>query len=288
MLMGVAALLAMIATLGSVKLLVVLYSINVFITFCLSQAGMVKHWWSTRNNGWEKKIFVSASALTVCGFILISMVVLKFRDGGWVTLVITGSLIALAVIIKRHYKETLQQLRRLDDLIKAASMEIETAPTPPKIDFDPQSKTAVLLVNGYNGLGLHTLFNVIRFFGKTFKNFVFVEIGVIDAGNFKGNEQIENLQEKIHKDITKYIRFMNHQGYYANGLSFIGLEVIQEMEKRSEEILAKYPNAVFFGGQLVFSRETFMNRWLHNYTVFALQRMFYHKSVPFVILPIRV
>jgi amino acid transporter len=288
MLMGVAALLAMVMTHGSVKLLVVLYSINVFITFCLSQAGMVRHWWSTRTSGWGKKILISGSGLALCGFILISVVVLKFREGGWVTILITGSLIALAVVIKRHYQDTIQQLGRLDDLIKAAAMEIDMAPNPPKIDFDPQAKTAVLLVNGYNGLGLHTLFNVIRFFGKTFRNFVFVEIGVIDAGNFKGNEQMENLQKKIQVDITKYIRFMNLQGCYADGLSFIGLEVIQEMEKRSAEILEKYPNAVFFGGQLVFARETFMDRLLHNYTVFALQRMFYHKSIPFVILPIRV
>ena len=38
------------------------------------------------------------------------------------------------------------------------------------------------------------------------------------------------------------------------------------------------------GGQLVFAKETVMKRLFHNYTVFALQSMFYHKGIPFVIL----
>ena len=214
--------------------------------------------------------------------------ILKFHDGGWVTLLITGSFVALCVVIKKHYHHTIQQLSRLDELTKVALIEKEVSQDHAPVRFDPHSKTAVLLVNGYNGLGLHTLFNVIRFFGKEFKNFVFVEVGVVDAGNFKGNEEMDNLDKKIKEDVAKYVRFMNHQGYYAEGFSFIGLEVIDEMEKRSQEILEKYPDAVFFGGQLVFAEETFMDRWLHNYTVFALQRMFYHKGIPFMILPIRV
>src|SRR3989338_1974756 len=70
MLMGAAALLAMILTGGSVRLLVILYSINVFITFCLSQAGMVRHWWSSRARGWIKKIVINGSGLALCTFIL--------------------------------------------------------------------------------------------------------------------------------------------------------------------------------------------------------------------------
>ncbi|MBI5150541.1 MAG: APC family permease [Candidatus Omnitrophica bacterium] len=287
MLMGVTVLIAMALTNGSVKLLVVLYSINVFITFCLSQAGMVRHWWRSHDRGWQKKLAINGSGLMLCTFILVSMVVLKFHEGGWITLVVTGSLIWLAAFIKGHYRETFRQLGRLDDLVKAAGIQ-ETAPAPVKVDFDPQSKTAVILVNGYNGLGFHTLFNVVRLFGKEFRNFLFVEVGVINAGNFKGMEEVDNLRKKIEDDVARYVRYMNSQGYYADGMSFTGLEVISEVEARSEEILRRYPNAVFFGGQLVFARETLAKRIFHNYTVFALQRMFYHRGIPFVILPIRV
>ena len=287
MLMGLTALLAMVFTGGSVKLLVVLYSINVFITFCLSQAGMVRHWWRSRDSGWIKKLVINGSGLALCSFIVVSVVILKFFDGGWITLFITGSLIVMAVFIKRHYQETMKQLERLDDLV-AAALTQQAGQKLTEVPFDPKSKTAVLMVNGYNGLGLHTLFNVIRLFGKEFRNFVFMEIGVINAGNFKGNEEMENLKRKIKEDVSKYVVFMNSQGCYARGLCYVGLEVMEEVEARSAEILAQYPNAVFFGGQLVFAQETILKRLFHNYTVFALQSMFYRKGIPFVILPIRV
>jgi hypothetical protein len=48
------------------------------------------------------------------------------------------------------------------------------------------------------------------------------------------------------------------------------------------------PDIVFFGGQLVFTKESLVVRWLHNYTVFAIQRSLYVYGIPFVILPIKV
>jgi hypothetical protein len=67
----------------------------------------------------------------------------------------------------------------------------------PEPKFDPRAKTAVILVGGYNGLGLHTLFNVTRLFGDIFKNFFFLQVGIIDAGNFKGTAEIERLKEHV-------------------------------------------------------------------------------------------
>ena len=51
-----------------------------------------------------------------------------------------------------------------------------------------------MLVNGYNGLGLHTVLQVPRMFGDTFRNFVFILVGAVDAGNFKGAADIEALR----------------------------------------------------------------------------------------------
>ena len=156
------------------------------------------------------------------------------------------------------------------------------------LKFSPDHKTAVLLVNGFNGLGLHTLFNVIRLFGKEFRNFVFVEIGVIDAGNFKGVDEVEHLKKQISKDTARYVSFMKSQGYYAEALSYVGIDVISEAERIVPDILERFPNAVFFGGQIVFPKESFFTKWLHNHTVFIMQRKFYQQGIPFVILPIRV
>ncbi len=292
LLMGIAALLTMFATQGSVKFLIVLYSINVFITFCLSQLGMVLHWWQDRleNREWVKKISINGLGFFFTTFILIFMTVVKFNEGGWITLLMTGSLIIFAVAIKRHYLHTIKQLKRLTPLVQSIlSQPPQQQPLQVMMPhLDPNAKTAVLVVNGFNGLGLHTLFNVVRLFGTQFKNYVFLQIGVIDAGNFKGHREVEALEQKIKQDNQRYVEYMQREGFYAESVTSTGIDVISEVEKLSEDIMKRFPGVVFFGGQVVFEKETFFNKWLHNYTVFALQRRLYNHGIPFVVMPIRV
>ena len=290
LLMGIAALVTMILTHGSVKFLVVLYSINVFITFCLSQLGMVRHWWQVRkeDRSWFKRFCINGTGFIATTFILISVTVLKFNDGGWITLMMTGALIVFATAIKRHYITTAKQLKRLNPLVQGimAGHAQHSSKTPPQMD--PNAKTAVLVVNGFNGLGLHTLFSVVRLFGEQFKNYVFVQIGVIDAGNFKGQNEVDALNQKISQENQRYVDYMNKEGFYAESITATGIEVIDEVEGISLAIMKRFPGVVFFGGQVVFEKETFFTKWLHNYTVFALQRRLYNHGIPFVVMPIRV
>ena len=64
--------------------------------------------------------------------------------------------------------------------------------------------------------------------------------------------------------------------------------MVLKASEMAPAILEKYPNAIFFGGQLVFRKDTFFTRLLHNYAGFVLQRRFYHQGLPLLILPIRV
>jgi hypothetical protein len=291
LLMGGAALALMIAAHGSVKFLVVLYSINVFITFTLSQLGMVRHWWTARAAapGWRKKILINGVGLAMCGAILISVVVLKFFEGGWITLVLTGGLVMVAVAIHRHYRYTASLLRRLDDLVAAAEFDAdlpETSTPPPACN--PKGKTAVLLVGGFNGLGLHTLLAVMRVFKGVFQNFVFVQIGAVDAGNFKGAAEMDHLRTHVQTELDRYVRYMNRHGFAADSFHAIGTDVVEEISQLVPAITQRFPNTVFFGGQLLFPRDTFASRRLHNFTVFAIQHRLYRLGIPFVLLPIRV
>ncbi len=289
LIMGLAALLTLVLAHGKVQLLVIFYSINVFITFFLSQLGMVRHWWNERaaGNSWFRKILVSGSGLFLTTFILISVVVIKFHEGGWITLFVTCALATVAIMIKRHYLDVAKLLHRLNSLVNAATISQGAAPKE-KPKYDTSGRTAVILVSGFNGLGLHTLFNVTRFFGKEFKNYIFVKIGVIDAGNFKGAAEVNNLEAEGRNDLARYVDFMQHQGFYAEGLFFMGVDVLQESDKVIEVIADRFPRAVVFGGQLVFPNESIWTRWLHNDTAFTLQRKFYQQGIPFVVLPIRV
>ena len=294
-LMGGAAFLLILLTKGSVHFLVVLYSINVFITFTLSQLGMVRHWWNERavNTGWIRKISISGIGLFMTTFILFTMIIIKFHEGGWITLAVTGTLVGLVLIIRRHYDNTTLQLRRLDDLVKAT--EISEGKALPNVsrdrkmekEFDPKAKTAVLLVSGFNGLGLHSLFAIFRMFSGIFRNFVFIQIGVIDAGVFKGTSEIQNLQKHIDCELDRYAKLVSRHGYNSESYSAVGVDILDEIEKLSPQILEKYPNSIFFGGQIVFRYENVLTSWLHNHVVFAIQRRFYHKGIPFIILPIK-
>jgi amino acid transporter len=290
-LMGLAALVLLLCTKGSVDMLVVLYSINVFITFSLSQLGMVRHWWIERHKEtcWRRKIFINGVGLMLTGGILISLCVVKFFVGGWVTLLVTGLLIAVAFWVKSHYRRTQKKLHRLNELVAAALADdalVMTEKTPPPCDVN--ARTAVFLVNGFNGLGLHTLLAVVRMFPKVYHNFVFVQVGVLDAGNFKGAAEVENLREHSRVEVDRYVGYMSRRGFYSEAYYALGTDIVDEAAKLCDHIAEKFPQANFFAGQLVFKDESLITRWLHNHTVFELQRRLYQNGRPMLILPIQV
>ena len=287
LLMGAAAFGMMLVTRGSVGLLVVLYSINVFITFSLSQLGMVRHWWQQRRaeRAWWRRLTVNGLGLMLTVFILVSLTAVKFFEGGWATLLVTALLVAAAFGVRRHYRRVADQLRRLD--VIAAVPAVPSAPAEARL-VEPQARTAVVLVNGFNGLGLHTALQLPRMFGDSFRNLVFLQVGVVDAGNFKGAAELEALRAHTQRDADRYVAWAQSHGYGAAAFTAIGHNVVDEITRLAGEAAERFPNHVFFAGQLLFAQETRLTRWLHNHTAFALQRRFFLANRPFVILPIRV
>ena len=293
LLMGAAAFAVVYFSKAAVDVMVVLYSINVFITFSLSQLGMVRHWWMVRGKvpKWRFKIFLNGLGLLLTGGILILLCVAKFDEGGWITLLVTGVLVGISFWVKNHYLHTQKKLHRLNELVAAAladdammSAPVEKTPPP----CDPNARTAVLLVNGFNGLGLHTLLAIVRMFPRVYNNFIFVQVGVLDAGNFKGAAEVENLREHSRREVDRYVAYMSRRGFYAESQLALGTDIVAEAATLCDTIAQKYPQAQFFAGQLVFKDESFVTRWLHNHTVFELQRRLYHLGRAMLILPIMV
>ncbi len=290
LIMGISALIMVSVTEGSVERLVVLYSIAVFITFILSQAGMVRHWWEvkTKVKDWKRRLIINGVGLLMTIIILMSVILVKFSEGGWITLFIIGAFAGVVLIIRRHYDYVSGLIKELNANIITypTSIYIFKNDTPDKVDM--QDKTAVLLVNGFNGLGMIALSSIFELFGGIYKNFVFIQIGVIDAGVFKGVDEIKALQALVSEDVEKYVKMVSAYGYYAESRTSVGTDVVDEISKLAPDILKKFPNAVFFGGQIVIPNESILSRWLHNYTVFASQKKLYSECIPFVVLPIRV
>ncbi len=105
---------------------------------------------------------------------------------------------------------------------------------------------------------------------------------------FKGAQELEALKTHIQADLDRYVDFMRSRGLYAEGVSSVGVDVVEEVMRLAPEIRLRFPQAVFFGGQLVFPSDTFFTRLLHNHIVFAVQRQLYRLGVAFVIMPIRL
>src|SRR5215216_2080815 len=115
LLMGIAALAALLYTGGDVGHLVVMYSINVFLTFSLSMLSMVRLWLGRRGTRreWKTRLTLFAAGAALCVTILAITVYEKFAEGGWVTVVITTLVIALCFLIRRHYRHVSGELDRL-------------------------------------------------------------------------------------------------------------------------------------------------------------------------------
>jgi len=268
--------------------LVVLYSINVFVTFSLSQLGMVVHWSRKHSDPkWRRKLVINLIGFLMTATILIALSAIKFHEGGWITILVTGAIVALAFAIKNHYRHAHDQLSRLDSLIEVVGSESENIPKsiPP---CDHQAKTAVIFVNGFNGLGIHTTLAVQRMFPGVFKNYIFVEIGVVDAGNFKGASELDHLEKTVAKETQRYTDYMNSHGIHAESVHEIGTDIVDTARHLADRLAERFPNIMFFGGQVVFKDENYFTRILHNFAVFGLQRSFFQHGLPFFVLPVRV
>jgi hypothetical protein len=201
-----------------------------------------------------------------------------------VTLAVTGLVVAFCFLVRRHYEGVKTSLRRLDTILDALPAEAATAAP----QLAPQQPTAVLLVGGYGGLGVHAMLTVQRTFPGHFKNFVFVSIGVIDAATMKGVSEVERLRTRTEASLRHYQELANRFGLAAETRLGLGTDVLDEGESVCAAIRRDYPKAVFFLGKLVFKRERFFQRVLHNETAYQLQRRLQFAGMHAMVLPVRV
>jgi amino acid transporter len=290
LLMGGAALAILYYTKGDVGKLVVLYSINVFITFTLSQFSMSKHWWSDRKKGgtrWMRKLAINGVGTLLTATILVATTIIKFGQGGWVTMVITGGFIALCWMVHRHYDNVKLALRRLDDLLVGLPMPEEGE--VPAAQRDVNGPTAVLLVNGYGGLGIHAIFSIRKLFrSQEFRNFIFVSVGQIDSSRFKGAEEIEAFRVKMEEDLRRYASLARKFGYYSEYRYSLGTDRVNGLEKICTHLAEEYVEPVYFCGKLVFARENNFTKILHNQTALEIQRRLMFAGLNTIVVPVRV
>lgn len=286
-LMGLAAAVLLVYTRGRVSFLVVLYSINVFLTFSLTQLGMSRMWVQQRHTErrWLPKLTVNLVTLMLCIAILTITTFEKFREGGWLTFVITSSLIAVCILTQRHYRKVRAGITELDAVLLDIPHSDRSAGQG---EPDPAEPVAVMLVSGYSGLGIHSLLSLQRLFPGYYHNLLFVSVGVVDSGHFKGRDEVQSLIRFTEDGLQRYVALARQLGFSAGYRFRVGADILNEAEALAIEVAGAFPRSVFFLGKLVFDQDRWIHRLLHNDTAFAIQRRLQFSGVQTVVLPIRM
>jgi len=289
LLMGAASLLALFYTGGEVRHLVVMYSINVFLTFSLAMLGMLRDAVSRAKRSrtgvpWKRDVGLFTVGFLLCALILVITTVEKFREGGWLTIAVTGALVLLCFAIRRHYARVGEKLAKL----YAQLGSIPPTHREPLAPLDPAAPTAVILVGGYGGLGIHTFLNAQRLFPGHFRNVIFISAAVIDSGVFKGAGEVDELRAQTEGSLKRYVELARGLGLPAAFRYSVGIDVINELEHLCLQVAKEFPRAVFFAGKILFQRERWYQHVLHNETAFAVQKRLQWADKTMVIVPARV
>ena len=286
-LMGAAAMATLIYTKGNITTLVVMYSINVFLTFSLTELGMARHWITHRDTEprWRSQLAIHGTGLVMCVCILAVTLYEKFLDGGWVTAVITSLTIALCFWIRRHYRDVGEKMRGMESLLQAAPLDgAKAGPSA----LDRKAPTAVLTVSNFSGYGLHHILAIQRLLPGYFKNFLFVSVGVIDSGNFKGSGAVGQLEKEKREHLANYVAWARQNGLEADSRLAIGTETIETLEQTLIELAREYPRMIVFTGKLIFKEQRWYQPILHAETADSIQRRLQFNGVQAIVLPVRV
>jgi amino acid transporter len=95
---------------GDTHALIPLYMLGVFVSFTLSQAGMVIKWRRERKPGWRLGAFISGLGATLTLVVLFVVAITKFREGAWIIIVLIPVLVFHFLAIHRHYDKVAKQL----------------------------------------------------------------------------------------------------------------------------------------------------------------------------------
>jgi amino acid transporter len=286
LLMAIAALAILIFTAGSVALLVVLYSINVFLTFSLSLAGLCIYWWRARGKDgrWLKRLALSGIGLAVTLGILVVTLIEKFTEGGWATALFTSIVIVVGLTVHHHYSETKKRIGEIDKVF--ANQAFGSVVNPPKID--PALPTAAFIVGSSRGGGLHALLWVQRMFPDHFRNFVFLNARTVDSQSYGGAESLALLKQEATVSLNYFVNFCHSKGWAAKSYLAFGTDPIDEITQLAEQVNRDFPNTIFFTSKLVFEHDNWFTQLLHNQAPLALQQRLHLQGMQMVILPMRL
>ncbi|MFL6657241.1 MAG: APC family permease [Massilia sp.] len=285
--MGIAALAILFWTEGKVTLLVVLYSISVFLTFAISLFGLCLYWWQNRKTdgqSWLRRLLLSFTGFVICSSILGVLSYQRFTEGGWATIAIITVMALLSILVRKHYRATKLAIHSVDEVFANQPF----GPVTETVEPDPDAQTAVFIVGSSRGGGLHALLWVLRMFPGHFKNFLFVNARTVDSHAYGGIGALEKMREEAADTLEFFVDFCQSHGMAASSYISFGTDAVDEVTTLCEEINREYPSSIFFTSKLIFASDNWVTRLLHNQAALAVQRRLHLEGLQMVILPMKV
>ena len=285
--MAVAALVTLVITDGSVHVLVVLYSINVFITFSMSLLGLSIYWFRHRHRQekWLSKLTISVIGFIVCSSILLITIFEKFHEGGWITLLITSIFVGSGLLIRRMYRRFKINLMQKE----AEFYNYEFLPSDPNLSaVDKSAPTAAIIVDQTFGSGMNCLLEIKKLFPGIFKNFIFVTVGEVDSNTMREEKRWRDMRRKTKSILNKYKNYCNANGRFAKAYIGYDTDVVEKLTQLTNRVSKDYPNVLFFGTKFIFDNENIFTQILFNHIPYIMQRRLHTKGQNMVILPMKI
>jgi hypothetical protein len=121
-----------------------------------------------------------------------------------------------------------------------------------------------------------------------YKNLVFISVGVVDSGAFKGEDTLDDLRTRTEENLVKYVELANGLGVPSAYRLAVGTDAVDEVEKLCLQVAKEFPRSTFFAGKIIFQRERWYHWLLHNNTANAVQKRLHWVGRTMVILPARL
>ena len=99
---------------------------------------------------------------------------------------------------------------------------------------------------------------------------------------------MEVVRQRTQEALDQYVALARRLGLAAEARMAVGTEAVAEAEGLCAAVARTYPRALFFAGKLVFERERWFQRLLHNETAYAIQRRLQFAGMNAMVLPVRV
>jgi len=282
---GLVSILVLWVTKGKVSVLVILYSINVFITFSLSMYGLCLYWLKHKAEPqWRKKFCLAAVGFFVTSSILVVTIAEKFTEGGWMTLFITGTLFCICVLIRRSYTSVDKQLQAI--AVQNYQPNYLRTRFPPPID--PTQRTAVFFVDQTLGIGMNTVARVRTLFSDLYKNYIFLGVGEVDAGTYGREAELRKMVHTVKDSLRYFVNYCHNEGLPSKSYCAYGTDSAECLSELADVVKKRYPNCTFFGGEIMFEEEDWVRKVLHKDEALGIQRLLHQKGLQTILLPINL